>query len=113
MINPKLIYDIEHFDDADNFFSIIKTPLRKNPYHIIYGHFFEYENLFIYRSVYYKNLLIRYSGEYNKCKLSDLAKPKFEEYYQFKYFADVYNTVQILNDNYNKDDEVESSSDLS
>ena len=110
MINPKLIYDIEHFDDANNFFSIIKTPLRKHPYHIIYGHFFEYENLFIYRKVYFKDTLIRYSGEYNKCKLSDLAKPKLEEYYQFKYFVDVYNTVKLLNEhNYNEEDNYSSN----
>lgn len=113
MINPKLIYDIEHFDDADNFFSIIKTNKRKNPYHIIYGHFFEYENLFVYRTVMILDTIIRSSGEYCKCKLSDLAKPKFEEYYKFKYVVDAYNTVNLLNKNYSQNEPTEEDDNSS
>lgn len=103
MINPKLIYDIEHFDEADNFYSIIKTKANKNPYKIIYGHFFEYDNLFIYRSVHFIKTLTRLSSEYNKCRLKDLAHPKLEEYYKFKYIVDAYNTVSMLNKNYKKE----------
>ena len=113
MINPKLIYDIEHFDDADNFYSIIKTNARKNPYHIVYGHFFEYDNLFVYRTVVIMNTIVKSSGEYNKCKLKDLAKPKFEEYYKFKYVVDAYNTVNILNKNYSPDNHDEDDDDIS
>lgn len=91
------LYDLKHFDNYDNFFTVLKKTKR---YVGVYGHFYSFDNSFIYIDIVNgKENISKNKKIFYKCNISDLAKPTSDaiSFYKFNKYDDLKYTLDILN----------------
>ena len=66
----------------------------KNPYSIVYGHFYNNQNYFLFKRIHNDKIV---GININKCKRAELWHNKLNQLYITNYFDDIKHTVQVLN----------------
>ena len=94
-------YDIENFDKYDNFYTIRKRVMPDNSTHlsIIYGHFFDDDDLFLFKNVYTDIVEISYVDEFNMCKREDLLPSASNRFYRFGSYNAAKHTLSVIKAN--------------
>lgn len=111
-------YNLEHFNQYNNFFTIMVKKVKlyykkvidenskpiyvhigeeKTKYFPIYGHFYNDENYFIYQKVYGKQILNKYrNNKYYIINVSELAKPLHGNFYVFNSLEECLKTIDNI-----------------
>lgn len=88
--NVSSVFDSNNFDTYSNFYTILKKETNSKKKHkVIYGHFFDNDNLFIYKSEHQTKF-----NKYNIVNSYMLAKTDIEEFY---FFNDSYSAQYVAN----------------
>lgn len=119
-MNVSKNYDLEHFDDYNNFYTILQKTVRvfervqddenvkpqfvlkgeRTKFEPIWGHFYNDENHFIYQKVYRKKVQNMYRNlKHYMCNLRDLAKPLHSNFYKFENLEECDLTIEELQNN--------------
>ena len=88
--NASSVYDFDNFDTYSNFYTILKKDTKSKKKHkVIYGHFFDNADLFIYKPEHQTKF-----NRYNIVNSYMLAKTDIEDFY---FFNDSYSAQYVAN----------------
>lgn len=91
-------YDNENFVKYDNFYTIRNKVTPDNVSHlsIIYGHFFDDHDLFLFKNVYTDIVDISYVDDFNICKSDELLSSASNKFYRFNSYNEVKHTLNTI-----------------
>ena len=96
-VNNEDVYIIRASHVVETFlleYSNAQAVVNVNPFNIVYGHFYNDQNFFLFKKV-QNGKIVGYN--INKCKRKELWKNKLDQLYISNYFEDVKHTAFILN----------------
>lgn len=94
------IHDNSTFNEYDNFYTIKMEFINdKLYYRIIYGHFYDDNNYFLYKTTNEENdQFCRINQNLHRCKILELYKPKNDNYFIFYDYESIKRTMSLIFD---------------